>query len=62
MTCNQLMTLLQIYRGGLLQDIECGTTDRDYNFLLERGLILEGECTEKGDALVQTLREMADEE
>lgn len=61
MTCNQLMTLLQIYRGGLLRDIECGTTDRDYNVLEGRGLVLCGECTQEGDALVQTLLEMADE-
>ncbi len=39
MTCNQLMTLLEIYRSGDLDRIRCGTTADDLDYLFDRGLI-----------------------
>ncbi len=39
MTCNQLITLLEIYRIGRTEHIECGTTPDDIRYLIQRKLI-----------------------
>lgn len=37
MTCNQLITALEIYRTGDISKIRCGTTDMDIQILHSKG-------------------------
>lgn len=39
MTCNQLITLLEVYRYGKMDKIKCGTTEKDLCLLRSNGLI-----------------------
>lgn len=39
MTCNQLMTLLAIYRGTLADEYKIGTRESDLAFLQREGFI-----------------------
>ncbi len=39
LTCNQLITLLEIFRGMEMRAI-CGTTSSDLKFLTELGLVI----------------------
>lgn len=41
MTCNQMITLLQIYRGTIEDEMPIGTLKNDLYFLNERKLIVK---------------------
>lgn len=62
MTCNQLITLLEIYRTGKVDRIHCGTTADDLSNLSTRKLIRWEEegwsITEKGNTKIESILEI----
>ena len=61
MTTNQLMMLLDIYRGTFDGSRHMGTVNEDINTLASRGLFKNeiGELSKKGKNLVETLLRVA---
>lgn len=62
LTCNQLMVLLDIYRGTFHRSRHMATVTGDISHLLRRGLITgslaeKASCTDDGTALVKRMRD-----
>jgi len=60
MTCNQLMVLLDVYRGTFRTNRHMGTVASDVSRLFSLGLITLGDrkesvCTEAGRAMVERI-------